>query len=148
MPLAGEYAPSTAEGARAQAELFMSSGGTEGGTIFGRPIILLTTKGNKTEKIRRTPVLRIERAGQYAVVASRKGADNHPSWYHNLCAQPQVDVQDGAVVSEFVAREVYGDERALWWQRAVEVWPAYADYQRQTTRVIPVLVLSKTHHTI
>lgn len=143
MPLEGEYAPSTADGARAQAELYLSSGGTEGATIFGRPVILLSTTGNKTGKIRRTPVLRIEHAGQYAAVASRKGADHHPSWYHNIRADPRVEVRDGAVVGEFVAREVYGDERALWWRRALAVWPTYADYQQQTARVIPILVLTR-----
>ena len=105
------------------------------------PVILLHTTGVKSGAERRTPVIRIERDGVYAVVASAGGADTNPSWYHNVKANPDVVVQDRTEISRFTAREVTDDERARWWDEAVSTFPPYADYASQTTRAIPVLVL-------
>ena len=110
-------------------------------TLRGVPIIVLTTKGARTGKLRKTPLMRVEHDGEYAVVASLGGAPRHPLWYHNIVAHPRVELQDGAVKREYLAREVDGPERELWWERAVAVWPDYADYQRRTERRIPVFVL-------
>ena len=142
MPLTGEYAPSPSDWAREQAEKFESSGGTEAAELQGKPIILLTSVGAKTGKLRKTPLMRVEHNGDYAVVASRGGAPTHPVWYWNLAANPHVELQDGEVKRDYVAREVTGDERAAWWERALETWPAYADYQTKTDRIIPVFVLT------
>lgn len=142
MPLTGDYEPSTSDWARENAELYMSSGGTEGTELKGKPVVLLTTVGAKTGKIRKTPLMRVEHDGQYAVVASLGGAPNHPVWYHNITKNPRVELQDGTQSGDYTAREVYGEEKALWWRRAVEVWPDYADYQRKTEREIPVFVLT------
>ncbi len=120
----------------------MSSGGTAGTDLNGKPVVLLTTVGAKTGKLRKTPLMRVEHDGEYAVVASLGGAPKHPVWYHNITAHPQVELQDGTVTRDYRAREVFGDEKALWWERAVEVWPDYADYQRKTDRVIPLFVLT------
>ena len=142
MPLTGEYEPSTSDWARENAELYMASGGKEGTELKGKPVILLTTIGAKTGKIRKTPLMRVEHDGQYAVVASLGGAPKHPVWYHNIKAHPRVELQDGTVTREYEAREVTGDEKATWWNRAVAAWPDYADYQRKTDRQIPVFVLT------
>ena len=142
MPLTGEYEPSTSDWARENAEIYMSSGGKEGTELKGKPVILLTTIGAKTGKIRKTPLMRVEHAGEYAVVASLGGAPKHPVWYHNIKAHPRVELQDGTVTREYEAREVFGDEKAIWWERAVAAWPDYADYQRKTDRQIPVFVLT------
>ncbi|MDG4824850.1 nitroreductase family deazaflavin-dependent oxidoreductase [Asanoa sp. WMMD1127] len=142
MPLTGDYAPSPSDWARKQAELFESTDGEQGNTLRGRPIILLTSLGAKSGKIRKTPLMRVEHDGEYAVVASQGGAPTHPVWYHNLVAHPHVELQDGAVRKDYVAREVTGDERALWWKRATATWPDYDDYQTKTDRVIPVFVLT------
>jgi F420H(2)-dependent quinone reductase len=142
MPLTGEYAPSPSDWAREQAEKFEASGGTEAADLQGRPIILLTSVGARTGKLRKTPLMRIEHNGEYAVVASRGGAPTHPVWYWNLVSNPHVELQDGAVKRDYRAREVSGEERAEWWERAVEAWPPYAEYQTKTDRVIPVFVLS------
>ena len=115
--------------------------GPRASTIQGKPVVLLTSKGNKTGKLRKTPLMRVEHDGRYAVVASLGGAPKHPVWYHNLVADPHVELQDGPVRQDMTAREVTGDERAEWWERAVAAWPAYADYQAKTERVIPVFVL-------
>ena len=141
MPLEGEYEPGALDWSREQAELYESSGGTKGLTMQGKPVILLTTKGNKTGKLRKTPLMRVEHEGRYAAVASLGGAPKHPVWYHNLVAEPHVELQDGPVKQDMVAREVFGDEKAEWWSRAVEVWPAYDEYQAKTDRVIPLFVL-------
>jgi deazaflavin-dependent oxidoreductase (nitroreductase family) len=132
MPLNGEYEPSTSDWARENAELYMSSGGTAGTELKGKPVVLLTTVGAKTGKIRKTPLMRVEHNGEYAIVASMGGAPKHPVWYHNIVAHPRVELQDGTANGDYEAREVFGEEKALWWQRAVEVWPDYADYQRKT----------------
>jgi deazaflavin-dependent oxidoreductase (nitroreductase family) len=142
MPLTGEYAPSPSDWAREQAEKFEASGGTEAADLQGRPIILLTSIGAKTGKLRKTPLMRVEHNGEYAVVASRGGAPTHPVWYWNLVKNPHVELQDGNVKRDYTAREVAGDERAAWWERAVEAWPPYAEYQTKTDRVIPVFVLT------
>ncbi len=142
MPLTGEYEPSTSDWARENAELYMASGGKEGTELKGKPVILLTTVGAKTGKIRKTPLMRVEHDGEYAVVASLGGAPKHPVWYHNIKAHPRVELQDGTVTREYESREVFGDEKAIWWERAVAAWPDYADYQRKTDRQIPVFVLT------
>jgi deazaflavin-dependent oxidoreductase (nitroreductase family) len=108
---------------------------------MGKPVVILTTRGRRTGKIRKSPLMRVEHEGTYAVVASMGGAPRHPVWYYNLLASPNVRLQDGATVYNMTAHEAHGDEKALWWSRAVEAWPAYADYQARTERQIPVFVL-------
>ncbi|WP_371798671.1 nitroreductase family deazaflavin-dependent oxidoreductase [Streptomyces sp. NBC_01707] len=141
MPLKGEYEPSPEQWVRDQVELFEGSGGTDGTTMRGMPVIILTTRGAKSGKIRKTPLMRVEHDGAYAVVASLGGAPRHPVWYHNITADPRVELQDGPVRQDMNAREVTGDEKRMWWERAVEAFPDYADYQEKTDRQIPVLVL-------
>ncbi|WP_406099625.1 nitroreductase family deazaflavin-dependent oxidoreductase [Streptomyces sp. NBC_01013] len=141
MPLQGEYEPSPTPWVRDQVEQYEKSGGTEGTTMRDMPVIVLTTLGAKSGKIRKTPLMRVEHNGSYAVVASLGGAPKHPVWYHNLTADPRAELQDGPVRQDMTAREVTGDEKALWWERAVEAYPDYADYQEKTDRQIPVLVL-------
>jgi deazaflavin-dependent oxidoreductase (nitroreductase family) len=144
MPLQGDYAPSPQQFVRDQVERYETSGGTEGTTIGGKPVIILTTKGARSGKIRKTPLMRVEHDGRYAVVASLGGAPTHPVWYHNVVAHPRVELQDGPVKHELTAREVTGEEKALWWERAVQAWPDYAEYQTKTDREIPVFVLEPT----
>lgn len=141
-PLSGEYAPSPLDWSREQADTYMKSGGTEGTQLQGKPVILLTTVGAKTGKLRKTPLMRVEHDGQYAIVASLGGAPKNPVWYHNVVKNPRVELQDGTVTGDYDAREVFGDEKAIWWQRAVAVWPDYASYQTKTDRQIPVFVLT------
>jgi F420H(2)-dependent quinone reductase len=141
MPLDGEYEPSTQQWVRDQVDLYERSGGTEGTELRGMPVIVMTNRGAKSGKLRKTPLMRVEHDGTYAVVASQGGAPTHPFWYHNLIANPQVVVQDGPVTHELTARELAGAERELWWKRAVEAYPDYADYQTKTERQIPVFVL-------
>jgi F420H(2)-dependent quinone reductase len=142
MPIEGEYEPSPTTWVREQVELIESSGGTQGTTLRGMPVILLTTRGAKSGKLRKTPLMRVEHDGEYAVVASLGGAPKHPVWYYNVQAHPEVELRDGTVRQDMVAREVTGEEKALWWGRAVEAFPDYADYQTKTEREIPVFVLS------
>lgn len=142
MPLTGEYAPSTSDWAREQAELYESTNGAEGNTIMDRPIILLTTLGAKSGKLRKTPLMRVEHDGEYAVVASLGGAPKHPKWYFNVVDAPLVELQDGPVRKDYVPRELSGEEREIWWARAVEAYPPYEDYQKKTDRIIPVFVLT------
>jgi deazaflavin-dependent oxidoreductase (nitroreductase family) len=142
MPLSGDYEPSTSDWARENAEKYMESGGTEGTELQGKPVILLTTIGAKSGKIRKTPLMRVENGGEYAIVASLGGAPKNPVWYHNVKANPRVELQDGTVTKDYEAREVSGDERATWWERAVAAWPDYANYQTKTDRQIPVFVLT------
>lgn len=142
MPLTGEYEPSTSDWARENAEEYLLSGGTRGTELNGRPVILLTTIGAKTGKIRKTPLMRVEHDGSYAIVASLGGAPKNPVWYHNVKAHPRVEVQDGTASGDYDAREVFDDEKALWWERAVAAWPDYANYQAKTDRQIPVFVLT------
>ena len=143
MPLTGEYAPSTSDWARKQAERFEASGGTEANTLQGVPIVLLTSVGARSGKLRKTPLMRVEHDGQYAVVASKGGAPEHPVWYYNLVANPLVELQDGPVKKDYIAREATGAEYDAWWMRSVAVWPAYQDYQTKTSRKIPVFVLTE-----
>ncbi|MDQ0947694.1 deazaflavin-dependent oxidoreductase (nitroreductase family) [Streptomyces phaeochromogenes] len=143
MPLKGEYEPSPTKWVRDQVELYESSNGTEGTTLMdtGLPVIVLTTLGAKSGKIRKTPLMRVEHDGTYAAVASLGGAPKHPVWYHNVVADPHVELQDGGTRQDMTAREVTGEEKAQWWERAVAAYPAYADYQKKTDREIPVFVL-------
>jgi F420H(2)-dependent quinone reductase len=141
MPLDGEYEASPDKRAREQVEEYESSGGQRGNTLRGMPVIILTTRGARSGKLRKIPLMRVEHEGRYAVVASLGGAPKHPVWYHNLKADPNVELQDGAQPRDMVAREVSGDERAEWWKRAVAAYPDYEDYQKRTDREIPVFVL-------
>jgi len=141
MPLSGSYEPSPQDYVRDQVELYESSGGAEGTTMRGKPVIILTSRGATSGKIRKTPLMRVEHDGQYAVVASKGGAPEHPTWYHNLVADPHVELQDGPTKQDMTSREVTGDEKAQWWERAVAAWPDYAAYQEKTDREIPVFVL-------
>lgn len=141
MPLSGEYEPSKVGYARTQAERFESSGGTQAATLRGRPIVVLTSVGARTGKLRKTALMRVEHDGVYAVVASLGGAPKHPVWYFNLKKTPRVELQDGPDKRDYLAREVSGDEKRTWWERAVETWPDYAKYQTKTEREIPVFVL-------
>ncbi|WP_147795465.1 nitroreductase family deazaflavin-dependent oxidoreductase [Cellulomonas sp. Y8] len=141
MPITGEYQPSTDQRSRDQVELIESSGGTRGTTMRGMPVVVVTMLGARSGKVRKIPVMRVEHDGAYAVVASLGGAPKHPVWYHNLLAHPLVELQDGPAKADYTVREVSGAERELWWARAVEAYPDYADYQTRTSRVIPVLVL-------
>ena len=146
MPLDGEYEPSPEQWVRDQVERYERTGGREANTLrdTGRPIVVFTTRGAKSGKVRKNPLMRVEHDGAYAMVASQGGAPQHPSWYHNLKAYPdQVTVQDGPEPWDGVAREVTGAEKAEWWERAVAAYPDYADYQRRTDREIPVFVVER-----
>jgi deazaflavin-dependent oxidoreductase (nitroreductase family) len=132
---------SPTEWVQGQTRKILDTGTTEGIKILGSPIVLLTLRGAKTDKLRYTPVMRVEHDGSYAVVASKGGAPEHPTWYYNIKAHPEFPLQDGTVTKDYVAREVEGDERAQWWERAVAAYPSYADYQEKTDRQIPVFVL-------
>lgn len=143
MPLTGEYLPSPSDWVREQVETYERTGGREANTLrdTGLPIIIVTTRGRRSGKIRKFAVMRVEHHGEYALVASKGGAPDHPLWYHNLVADPAaLVIQDGPVPFDADVREVTGEERARWWERAVAAYPPYADYQQQTDRTIPVLV--------
>jgi deazaflavin-dependent oxidoreductase (nitroreductase family) len=142
MPLSGEYAPSPLDWSRDQADKYAESDGKDAADMKGMPIILLTTVGAKTGKLRKTPLMRVEHDGEYAVVASLGGAPKNPVWYYNITKNPRVELQDGSVTRDYDAREVFGDEKAVWWERAVAAYPDYADYQKNTDRQIPVFVLT------
>ncbi|GAA5192728.1 nitroreductase family deazaflavin-dependent oxidoreductase [Rugosimonospora acidiphila] len=141
MSLTGDYEPSTSGWVRDQVEEYEGSGGTRGTDLRGMPVVVITNRGAQSGKIRKTPVMRVEHEGRYAAVASQGGAPKHPRWYFNLIANPRVEVQDGPVKTAMVARELTGAERDVWWERAVEAYPDYADYQTKTERQIPVFVL-------
>lgn len=141
MPLHGEYEPSPEKWVRDQVERYESSGGTKGTSLRGMPVIVLTTLGARTGKIRKTPLMRVEHDGNYLAVASLGGSPKNPVWYANVVANPLVEVQDGPVRQDMTAREITGDEKAIWWDRAVAAYPDYADYQAKTDRVIPVFLL-------
>jgi deazaflavin-dependent oxidoreductase (nitroreductase family) len=146
MPTDATYEPSPSEWVRNQVEAYERSGGTEANTLrdTGLPIIVVTTKGNKSGKIRKTPLMRVEHDGAYALVASKGGAPTHPVWYYNLLADPEnVQIQDGPEPADYVVKEVSGEERQLWWDRAVEAYPPYAEYQQKTERLIPVFVATR-----
>src|SRR6201989_2474983 len=141
MPLSAEYEPSTSEWVRDHVEKIEQSGGADA-ELNDKPVIVLMTIGAKSGKLRKTPLMRVEHGGEYAVVASLGGAPKNPVWYYNIKAHPQVELQDGADTKDDEAREVFGDEKAAWWERAVEAWPDYAEYQTKTDRQIPVFVLT------
>src|SRR5690349_16208441 len=140
MPLSGEYAPSTLDWAREQAEKIEASGGLEGTSMHGLHVIVLTSVGAKTGKLRKTALMRVEHDGEYAAVGSLGGAPKNPVWVYNLRKNPHVELQDGPEKHDYLAREVEGEERALWWERSVAAFPNYAEYQLKTERVIPVFV--------
>jgi F420H(2)-dependent quinone reductase len=142
MPLSGKYEASPWDWVRKDADRIIESGNTAGSEMKGKPVILLTTIGAKTGKIRKTPLMRVEHDGQYAIVASLGGAPKHPVWYYNIKAHPRVELQDGDVTKDYEAREVFGDEKTAWWDRAVAAWPDYAEYQTKTDRQIPLFVLT------
>ena len=141
MPLTGEREISPEGWVRDQTEKILATGTTEGVQVFDRPIVLVTIRGAKSGKLRYTPLMRVEHDGRYALVASKGGAPEHPLWYHNLTANPHVELQDGTVTKEYDARQLSGDERAEWWERSVAAYPPYAEYQEKTDRQIPVFVL-------
>jgi deazaflavin-dependent oxidoreductase (nitroreductase family) len=144
MSIRGEYEPSTWDWVRDQVAEYEASGGSRANTLrdTGIPIIVMTTVGHRTGKVRKVPVMRVEHGGEYAIVASKGGRPTHPGWYHNLVADPDVVIQDGPEPFDAVVRLVAGDEREQWWQRAVAVYPPYAEYQEKAraTREIPVFV--------
>ncbi|AYG02212.1 nitroreductase family deazaflavin-dependent oxidoreductase [Gryllotalpicola protaetiae] len=143
MPLQGEYEPSDSERSRTQVERFEASNGQEANDLRGRPIVVVTNIGAKSGKLRKTPVMRVEHDGRYAVLASKGGALQNPTWYANLKKNPHVELQDGAHRADYDARELEpGAERDEWWERAVEAWPDYASYQTKTDRLIPVFLLT------
>jgi deazaflavin-dependent oxidoreductase (nitroreductase family) len=142
MPITGDYAPSPSKRAANQVEAYEKSGGTKGTTMNGLPVVIVTTVGAKTGKVRKVPLMKVEHGGEYLAVASYGGAPKHPVWYHNLAKNPHVELQDGTVKQDMVARELTGAERAVWWERAVEAFPNYAQYQKKTDREIPVFLLS------
>ncbi len=146
MPLTGEYEPSPADWVREQVEEYERSGGQRANTLrdTGLPIIVVTTRGNRSGKIRKFALMRVEHDGEYALVASKGGAPEHPVWYYNLKADPTaVMIQDGPEPFDAEVREVSGEERAAWWERAVAAYPPYAEYQERTERKIPVFVASR-----
>jgi deazaflavin-dependent oxidoreductase (nitroreductase family) len=141
MPLDGDFELSPTGWVRDQTEQILSTGTTDGVDVLGLPVVLITMRGAKSGKLRKVPLMRVEHDGVYAVVASKGGAPEHPVWYHNLKANPVVDLQDGTVTHDYRAREVDGEEREIWWKRSVAAYPPYADYQKKTDRLIPVFVL-------
>jgi deazaflavin-dependent oxidoreductase (nitroreductase family) len=146
MSVDGEYEPSPAQWVRDQVELYESSGGQQGTTLrdTGLPVVIVTSRGNKSGKIRKTPLMRVEHDGEYLLVASQGGAPKHPVWYYNLKADPAgVVLQDGTEKFDVAVRELDGDERAQWWERAVAAFPPYADYQQKTQRTIPVFLATR-----
>ena len=144
MSLSGEYEPSPSTWVRDHVAKYENSHGAEGASMGSARVVVLTTLGSHTGKVRKVPLIRVEKDGAYAVVASASGSPRHPGWYFNILADPSVRLQDGAEVFEMVAHEAMGDERATWWARALESNPQYDDYQSKTTRTIPLLVLEKT----
>ena len=141
MPLTGEYEPSASDWVRDHVDKIEQSGGADA-ELKGKPVILLTTIGAKSGKLRKTPLMRVEHNGEYAVVASLGGAPKNPVWYYNVKKNSRVELQDGSTTRDYEAREVFGDEKAAWWERAVQAWPDYADYQKKTDREIPLFVLT------
>jgi deazaflavin-dependent oxidoreductase (nitroreductase family) len=143
MPVEGEYEPSPEAWVRNQVALYEGSGGTEGLELQGKPVVILTSLGAKSGKVRKNPLMRVEHEGTYAVVASQGGLPKHPTWYFNLVAHPQAELQDGPQRWDVTAREITGDEKALWWTRATDVWPAFDEYQKKTDRQIPIFLLER-----
>lgn len=141
MPLEGEYEPSPWEPIVEQVELYERTDGAEGAELEGKPCIILHTLGARSNKVRKTPLMRVTDGTSYLVIGSMGGAPENPAWVHNLRANPRAELRDGAVVRDYSVRELDGDEKAQWWARATEVWPSYDDYQASTDRVIPVFLL-------
>jgi deazaflavin-dependent oxidoreductase (nitroreductase family) len=141
MALTGELELSPTGWVRNQTEKIFETGTTESVDIKGRPVVLVTMRGAKSGKLRKVPLMRVEHEGVYAIVASLGGAPKNPVWYANVKAEPHVELQDGTVTKDYTAREVTGEEKAVWWERAVATYADYADYQRKTDRQIPVFVL-------
>ncbi|MEX2137471.1 MAG: nitroreductase family deazaflavin-dependent oxidoreductase [Chloroflexota bacterium] len=141
MPLTGEYEPGTSSWSRRNVEHYEATNGKMGGDLRGRPVIVLTSVGAKSGKLRKTALMRVEHDGVYAVVASLGGSTRNPAWYYNLSQNPHVELQDGATKRDYLAHEATGDEKVVWWERAVETWRDYANYQMKTDRQIPVFVL-------
>ncbi|KJF17515.1 nitroreductase family deazaflavin-dependent oxidoreductase [Acidithrix ferrooxidans] len=143
MPLYGEYEASPSDWVRNQVETYESSEGRQGNTLgeSNLPVVIVTSLGSRSGKIRKTPLMRVEHSGQYALVASKGGSKDHPLWYHNLKASPGlIMIQDGSRVLDYRVEEVSGEERELWWARAVEAFPPYDEYATKTSRLIPVFV--------
>jgi F420H(2)-dependent quinone reductase len=143
MPLQGTFVPHKSDWARGHVERILETGTTEGIEVAGRPVVLVTLRGAKDGNLHRIPLMRVEHDGTYAIVASIGGAPKHPQWYFSVKAEPHVELQDGTETGDYTAREVTGEEKAQWWERAVEAYPPYADYQKKTTRQIPVFVLER-----
>jgi deazaflavin-dependent oxidoreductase (nitroreductase family) len=145
MPIEGDYEPSAWDWVRDQVETYERSDGREAGTLWdtGLPVVVITMRGNKTGKVRKLALMRVEHDGEYALVASVGGMPKNPVWYYNLKADPNVVIQDGADRLDATARELSGDERSTWWERAVAAYPDYAVYQERTERVIPVFVATR-----
>ena len=143
MTLQGEYVPSSQQWVRDQVEAYEASGGAEANTLrdSGDPIIVITSVGARSGKLRKNPVMRVEKDGRYVAVASKGGAPEDPSWADNFRAHPEIDLQDGPEARSYTARELSGEERAQWWDHAVATWPTYASYQEKTDRQIPVFLL-------
>jgi len=141
MPLQGEYAPSPAKWVRDQVAKYESSGGTEGISLRGMPVVVMTMRGVSSGNLLKVPVMRVEHDGVYAVVASKGGSPDNPQWVRSLTANPEIELRDGPETRDVTARQVFGDEKAIWWERAVAAYPDYAAYQKKTTRQIPVFVL-------
>ncbi|HEY0814072.1 MAG TPA: nitroreductase family deazaflavin-dependent oxidoreductase [Pseudonocardia sp.] len=141
MPLTGEYELSPEGWVRDQTQKIFETGTTESVDIKGRPVVLVTMRGVKSGKLRKVPLMRVEHDGVYAIVASKGGAPTNPVWYANVKGEPHVELQDGTVTKDYTAREVTGEEKAIWWKRAVATYADYADYQQKTDRPIPVFVL-------
>jgi F420H(2)-dependent quinone reductase len=147
MTLDGEYEPSPAQWVRDQVAEYEASGGQRANTLrdTGLPVVIVTARGNKTGKVRKFPLMRVEHNGQYALIASKGGAPAHPVWYHNLVADPDsVMIQDGPAPFSVTVRELDGDERTKWWERAVAAYPPYAEYQQKTDRTIPVFLATRS----
>ena len=142
MPLHGDYEPSPEKWVRDQVEAYEASGGARANTLrdTGRPVVIVTSVGARSGNLRKTPLMRVEHDGRYALVASQGGAPKHPTWYFNLVEHPRIELQDGPAPQEMTVRLLEGEERAAWWDRAVEAFPSYADYQEKTDRTIPVFL--------
>lgn len=141
MPLTGDYEPGTSAWSRKHVEQYEATDGKEGGALGGRPVVVVTSVGARTGKLRKTALMRVEHEGVYAAVASLGGSSRNPAWYHNIRKNPHVELQDGAVKRDYLAHEAVGDEKALWWERSVAAFREYAGYQKRTKRQIPVFVL-------
>lgn len=142
MPLTGEYEPSTWDWVAEQVETYERTGGQEANTLrdTGIPIVIITSRGASSGKLRKFALMRVEHDGEYALIASKGGAPEHPAWYHNLVAEPLVEIQDGPEPHDYRCEIVTGEERETWWQRGVDVFPTYDEYKAKTDREIPVFV--------